>query len=330
MEPFLSVIIPVYNVSGHIDKMISSIVNQTYKNLEILIINDGSTDDTYQKCLNWSEIDDRVKVFNQNNSGQSTARNLGIRKSRGEFVYFADGDDYLDSEYFEYALTSVGDEVDLIISNYAIESPKGIEYFKNDHVKFNRLDMSELTDQILLPNTSISGFLWNKFFKKEILTQTKSFDENIFYSEDTLFLLRYLKKCNQAMTISSPAYYHYVIRSGSTTISKFSNRKTSVITANKKMLNEVDSVNTKKIIQARLIQMYLILIINIIDSKNPIDIEIENELVKDVKFNYQKYILNSFASKKNKLAISLIKVSYPIFKVLILLFHSKKFKMGGN
>lgn len=325
MNSLLSVIIPVYNVSNHINKMISSIINQTYRNIEILIVDDGSTDDTYQKCLAWSEQDDRVKIFHQSNSGQSTARNLGMTKSRGEYIYFADGDDYLDIEYFEYALKNVDDEVDLIISSYAIESPKGIEYFQNENSKIDRKNIPSLMDQALLPDNSIGGFLVNKFFKRKILEQIEPFEENIFYSEDTLFLVRYLKKCNSAVTISSPYYYYYYIRPGSTTISNFSNRKISIIRANEQMIDEVNSEKTIEIIQSRLIPAYLILIINIIDSNNPDNIEIEKKLVKKLKINYKKFIFNPFSSNKNKLAISLIKVSYPIFKVLIIRFHSKKF-----
>lgn len=325
MSILLSVIIPVYNVSEYIDRMVSSIVNQTYKNLEIIIIDDGSTDDTMQKCISWREKDDRIKIFFQENSGQSVARNLGLKKAKGTYIYFADSDDYIDANYFEHVLKRAKGDEDLLVSSYVVERNEKVDYFNNDYKKVSNLDIRYIIDQVLMSDNAVSGFLFNKFFNKKKLNEDILFDENIFYSEDTLFLVRFLNKCNKVLLVDSPYYYHYLIRIGSTTISSFSTRKLSIIQANEKLLAEVSSIKSKEIIQGRLNRSYFILLINLIESKEFKNEQIEKELVNKIKMDYKVIISNPYTSNKNKIAASLIKISYPIFKLTTFYFHKKKF-----
>lgn len=97
----ISVIVPIYNVEKYIDKCLKSIVNQTYKNLEILLINDGSTDNSGSICDKWTEFDSRIKVLHCENKGVSTARNRGINIATGKFIAFCDPDDTLDNNFYE-------------------------------------------------------------------------------------------------------------------------------------------------------------------------------------------------------------------------------------
>ena len=97
----ISVIVPIYNVEKYIDRCIKSIVNQTYKNLEIILINDGSLDKSGQICDTWESKDNRIKVIHQMNSGVSVARNTGLENATGEYVTFVDSDDYIEPKYCE-------------------------------------------------------------------------------------------------------------------------------------------------------------------------------------------------------------------------------------
>ena len=95
MTPFFSVILPSYNVEKYLDNCVKSIANQTYKNLEIILVDDGSPDNCPAICDNWAKIDSRINVIHQQNSGVSAARNIGIKSSSGDFITFVDGDDFI-------------------------------------------------------------------------------------------------------------------------------------------------------------------------------------------------------------------------------------------
>ena len=100
----ISVIVPVYNVEDYLDRCINSIVKQTYKNLEIILVDDGSTDSSYKICNEWAKKDERIKVLHNKNEGVSKARNVGIDASTGDFIAFVDSDDYIEETMFEKLL----------------------------------------------------------------------------------------------------------------------------------------------------------------------------------------------------------------------------------
>jgi len=100
MEELISVIVPVYNVEIFFDKCMTSIVNQTYKNLEIILVDDGSTDKSGKKCDEWKEKDERIKVIHKENGGASSARNVGLEDVTGNWISFIDSDDYIEKTFF--------------------------------------------------------------------------------------------------------------------------------------------------------------------------------------------------------------------------------------
>ena len=100
-EPLISVIIPVYKVEKYLNKCVDSVLNQTYKNLEIILVDDGSPDKCPEICDEYAKKDDRIKIIHKQNGGLSDARNVGIEKSTGEYITFIDSDDYVDSNYIE-------------------------------------------------------------------------------------------------------------------------------------------------------------------------------------------------------------------------------------
>ena len=104
-QPLISVIVPVYNVEKYLDNCVMSILDQDYQNIEIILINDGSTDNSLAICHSYVGKDKRVKLFSQKNQGLSAARNLGIQKANGEFVMFVDSDDYVEPSYCSAALS---------------------------------------------------------------------------------------------------------------------------------------------------------------------------------------------------------------------------------
>ena len=100
-EPLITVVVPIYNVEDYLNKCIESIVNQTYKNLEIILVDDGSPDNSPKMCDDWAKKDKRIKVIHKENGGVSSARNIGIDKSKGEWITFVDADDWIEKTYIE-------------------------------------------------------------------------------------------------------------------------------------------------------------------------------------------------------------------------------------
>lgn len=137
MQELISIVIPVYNVEKYLDECILSVINQTYKNLEILLINDGSSDSSYDICCKYSEQDNRIHVINKENGGLASARNVGIDKATGEYIYFLDSDDYIKETTIE----------------------KVVNYMKN-----NNLDLCYFSADVIIEDNNLT---WNKEMYKK-------------------------------------------------------------------------------------------------------------------------------------------------------------------
>lgn len=126
MEKIISIIVPVYNVEDFLDECIKSIVGQTYKNIEVILIDDGSTDNSPAICDKWASEDSRIKVVHQQNQGVSTARNRGISLSTGDYVYFVDSDDYIDLNLCQVAINALNkDQSDIVVFGFCRVTEQG-------------------------------------------------------------------------------------------------------------------------------------------------------------------------------------------------------------
>lgn len=188
MTPKISVIVPVYNVEKYLPRCIDSILSQTFKNFELLLIDDGSPDNSGKICDEYAKRDSRVKVFHKPNGGVSSARNLGLDKASGEWVTFIDADDYIEQYFFD-----IPEDVaeDLLISNY--QQSKDEESFSH-HFERTVIPNSELIPY-LNKNLHLQIFLspWAKFFKTSLIRRNNIyFLKTIKVGEDALFVLDYL------------------------------------------------------------------------------------------------------------------------------------------
>lgn len=177
MNNLVSIIIPAYNVEKYIKKCIKSCINQSYRNIEILIINDGSKDNTPKIIDDISQKDTRIKVFHRENHGVSDTRNYGIKNAMGEFIIFLDADDYLSEEYVQYMLNLLNEtESDFAFSKVCFtninQSSGSKKIYKIDNIKATALLLSR----------DIEVGCWNKIYKKSLLL-----DNNIFFSNDLFF-----------------------------------------------------------------------------------------------------------------------------------------------
>ena len=201
----ISIIVPAYNSEDYLAECINSLTAQTYKELDIVIVNDGSSDSTAQIADEHARKDPRVRVYHQENRGVSAARNLGISHALGDWMTFVDADDYIDRDHIEklFGMTQTA-MCDCVISGYREVYPDGT----TRSVKLSAwvLDKNKAVEKMLIPGL-YQGFLCNKLFRTDIIRKEEmSLNEAIFYCEDLLFCAQYFNSCNTICCISADSY----------------------------------------------------------------------------------------------------------------------------
>lgn len=208
----LSVIIPVYNAEKYLTACVQSVLDQTFIDFELLLINDGSTDTSEEICNQLEEIDKRVKVFHQQNGGPARARNTGINAAIGEYITFVDADDTIDKEYYE-EMMKISEQLhpDIIISN--IKLPEKINVQNPSFPTNTLLNANKIKEKIMTQyyggNLSQIPSLWNKLYKNSFIQSNKILiDETRFRAEDYWFNFYAFKSAETCYAIDK-AYYNY-------------------------------------------------------------------------------------------------------------------------
>ncbi|MEG0180321.1 MAG: glycosyltransferase [Romboutsia sp.] len=217
----ISVIVPVYNVEKHLKKSIESLINQTMKDIEIILVNDGSNDDSLQICKEYQKLDSRIIVINKVNGGVSSARNAGLKIASGEFIGFIDPDDWIEKDMYKNMYQKIVDTYsDVSICNYTIDSKNRSEAIKLD-IKKEILNKSDIIKDVisgligpknLNSNTKvIMGSVWRLLIKKELINRYNIlFIEGIPFMEDLIFSINIFLK-SKRIVIDTNTYYHYII-----------------------------------------------------------------------------------------------------------------------
>ena len=217
-QPIISVIVPIYNVEQYLPKCIDSIMNQSFTNIEILLVDDGSPDNCGRICDDYALRDSRVRVFHKANGGVSSARNYGIEKAMGKYLTFIDSDDWIESDMLEtlYGLM-IEYKAELSICGLQKEDEFGNILFYVDEEDVY-VENSEETILCLFNKDKYykyQGWVWNKLYVRELIDKYHiRFNVDIYYSEDRLFNFDYLKYITFAVFTTLPKY-HYVIRANS-------------------------------------------------------------------------------------------------------------------
>lgn len=212
----ISIIIPVYNVSQYLNECIKSVVNQSYKDFECILIDDGSSDGSEIICDQWTQHDNRIRVIHQPNQGVSKARNKGIAEAQGEYIAFIDSDDWIDSNYLNTLLRPIEESnVDLVVcglqQHYSNETFKNYSY-KTGIIHIERQDTKAFTDinkKFLLFGPVI------KLYKRTIIqTHNIHFPPEYTYGEDLLFNYNYLEYVKAIYIIDQCLYHYRIIGNG--------------------------------------------------------------------------------------------------------------------
>lgn len=204
-RPNISVIIPVYNSGKYLRKCLDSVINQTYDNLEIILVDDGSTDGSENICDSYANVDHRIVCIHQPNQGVSRARNNGIKIATGDYIHFPDSDDYLELDTYEYLIKKMREcPCDIIAFEYYTTYNDWEKRHIQGAEKYGLCTREDAHNRI----NSGSPFSWNKLFSKDVICNVW-FNEKIYRGEDSLFVHSALENAEQIYFDSRPLY-HYV------------------------------------------------------------------------------------------------------------------------
>jgi glycosyltransferase involved in cell wall biosynthesis len=221
-KKLVSIIVPVYNSEAYIGKCVTSILGQSYENIEVLLINDGSTDGSGRLCDEYAEKDKRIKVIHQTNSGPSAARNKGISLATGDYIQFVDGDDAIEPLMTETMVESIGEKHELVICGYKTILENDGEFVIDETFHFHKTG-SFRKEEFLgffgqLYRDYYIHYNWNKIYVADIIRQFNlAFDAEVIRGEDMLFNLQYLNKCSRIKILPYPFYNYMTSNSGSIT-----------------------------------------------------------------------------------------------------------------
>ncbi len=216
---FISIIIPVYNTKHYLPRCIESVLNQSFSDFELLLIDDGSTDGSGEICDSYSKKDSRIRVFHKENGGVSSARNLGLDNAKGEWIYCVDSDDELLPDGLKTLVACIGDNVDIVLAGYetydengdlAYSVPDRIDIILNKTESLSTLYESHALFYSFLP------YLWIRLLRRKIIEDKRiRFDTEICNKEDTLFLAQYICRSSGLTRFTTTPVYRYNIRSDS-------------------------------------------------------------------------------------------------------------------
>ncbi|PLS01116.1 glycosyltransferase family 2 protein [Neobacillus cucumis] len=211
--PKISIIVPIYQVEQYLDRCIQSVLNQSFKDFELILVDNGSTDGSSEICNKYGEKDERIKYLQKKHGSIASGRNYGLKHAIGEFIQFLDADDWLTSDMLQKMYdTLLHSHSDLVTCGYQkmYVNELAKEYFVHCEVEDQTYNKKEfLTICAKYCENFILYFVWNKLYRAEIIRNNRiRFDESITRSEDVLFNLDYIKNANRFSFIKEPLYIY--------------------------------------------------------------------------------------------------------------------------
>lgn len=320
-DKLISIIVPVYNVEKYLKKCVYSILNQSYKNLEVILVNDGSTDNSGKICDELSREDSRINAYHKDNGGLSDARNYGVAKANGEYVGFVDSDDYIDQYMYENLYKAIRKY------NTQIAECGITRVYKNNKLRphYDGEEYSLVVDREgylkeYLENRKVYGAAVCKLLSIDLAKVLKFPDGKVY--EDVFYTLELLKKVDK-YTLISGNYYYYYIRGNSITTKTFSSRDMDYIEIIDKIgeytLNNYTKLKEKLFIRQGF--AYLSIFNQIIQLNDYRQIPEYSILIGKLKNIRSNIIFNKLAPKSLKIAIILLNINEGLYKKVL-----KKYK----
>lgn len=243
MFEMISVIIPVYNTAAYLEKCLDSVCGQTYQKLEIICVDDGSTDGSEKIVDDYAGKDSRITVIHKSNGGEGSARNIGLQHSTGEYVAFLDSDDWLEPEMYEKMIGAMRDKsLDMAACGYYWETDKESKPIKNKFPVSNEtFGRKELFQYVYIRDRyrGVTSWIWCKLFKREILQKDGKmlrFDENLRFGLDLLYFIQVAANAGRICYLDQ-AFYHYYQRDDSAAHTKDLDMAFEIVEAYQRMID---------------------------------------------------------------------------------------------
>lgn len=310
-KELISVIIPIYNVENYLERCIKSVINQTYKNFELILVNDGSQDRSGKICEEYAKKDSRIIVIHKKNGGLSDARNKGIDICKGDFITFIDSDDYVEKQYLEILYNAIKREN----ANISICSYRSI--YENGRVlkqreNFKKVLTAKETFEEILYQKNFNVSAWAKMYEKKIFTNIRYPKGKIF--EDAFTTYKLIAKADK-VSVDLQIQYNYMIRNNSILTSSFNEKKLMLIDAYKEMGIFILSKYPDLIYAVKRSQVYanISTLRQMIYAENRL-VEKEKKIKKFIRKNKRYILFNNKSSVRDKIAVILISISIRLFK----------------
>ena len=339
----ISVIIPVYNSEKYIAKCLDSILCQTYKNFEVICVNDGSFDSSLSILENYKDKDGRIKIISQNNGGPSKARNTGVNNAKGKYIAFIDADDYIDRDYLNNLIYDLKD-VDMSVCNYVELNNTG----KHNVEIFKFLKYGTTENNLNIINEVISGpggLVWGKLFSKDIIDKNNIiFNEEFKMCEDLLFVTEFIVKATRIKKINKSLYIHNKCNENSITANynsemffyqlKIQKQIKSILSSTKYKNRDIESVLSMRIKDILIYSIY-----KEVKSKRGFNLKISNikryilsnEIVKEkIKFECKGPIDRMLVEAINKERVLTIYILTILREFILNIYNRLVWLKGEN
>ena len=312
--PFLSIIIPVYNKVNYLDSCINSILAQSFTDFELILINDGSTDGSGDKCDKYCDIDRRIVVFHQSNKGVSAARNKGLSMANGSYVGFIDADDTIEPDMYELLVNNCRlTNADLSICSIVIRESESFETKNSFRRDASMLSQSATLTALL--NGKINWSANNKIYKRELATAV-AFEGRM--NEDLLYCFNVIRLMTGHAVFADEKKYNYIKRENSVRLTKFSEKQLESVYVSNKILKIVNSEFGKHVEEAKILDLISNLsILNLIILAKEHRSSSYAEVAQNLR-NYKSFITTTQKlSKRQKYAAQIFILNDALYRRLL-------------
>lgn len=316
----ISIIIPAYGVEKYIEKCLDSVIEQTYKNLEIIVVDDGTKDRSGEIAEDYSRRDNRIVVFHKSNGGLSDARNYGIKHARGQYITCIDSDDYVDSDYVEYMYN--------IIQHYSarIAFCQHRVHFPSGNIKDYGNQGSELikTEQCLeriMYDDILNTSAWAKLYEKDLFN-TVEYPKGMLF-EDIGTTYKLLLQCD-TIAIGYESKYNYILRENSIVTGSFNEKKMDLLVMTDTMAKSVQSIypDLSDALLRRRVYARFSTLNQVIGTKGYN--KQKKEMIRFIKDNSKSILRNPKVPKRDKFAIYLLFLGYPVYQIVWRLYFKSR------
>lgn len=351
MEPKISVIVPIYNVEDYIKRCINSIINQAYKNLEIILVDDGSPDNSGKICEGYAAMDSRIKVIHKENGGLSSARNAGLDAASGDYIAFIDSDDFVRKDMFEilmhatetkqadiaqcgilitgeenHRLNEWGEEEHLLNENCSVEpmlsAASKQNHSSSEDIKISVLSNIECLGKLYSESSMETVVVWNKLYKSHLFKNIRFPVGKTHEDEFITYKLLYKAGCIACVNLKM---YYYVQTKNSLMRSKFNVKELHYIEA----LEERENFFKEKALKRLFLKTEAALYRNLIDFYLKVYMHVEDNipylkyLKQNIKDNIKAFIKNPYISRKSKFILALMKININFLALYVRYLHIK-------